>query len=126
MIGMYYRGVDLALATFLILRLSRFLTTDFLGAWWVTHPATAWAIKHDGSLLTYESGALALDDEQGWRSKLVSGLECPFCVGFWIGAIVLASLWMVGGPGHAAEWWRWMAGVFTMNYIVGHIASRLD
>lgn len=106
-------AVDLALALGLTLRLSRLVTTDDLGLWWVRGPAAMWAMWHE-------------PEGDGWRAKLQSGLGCPFCIGFWIGAAVLASLALVGGPGDAAEIWRWVAGTFTLSYIVGHLSSRVD
>lgn len=99
--------LDLLLVLGLTLRLSRLVITDDIGAWWVRHPAVDWS---DGS---------------PWREKLVSGLYCPFCVGFWLGAASLLSLALVGGPGDAHEVWRWVAGAFTLNWIVGHVAARI-
>lgn len=105
--------LDVLLALGLTLRLTRLVATDDIGLWFVRGPAAMWAMN-------WEPKA------DGWRAKLQSGLDCPFCVGFWIGCLVLLSLWLVGGPGHAWEPWRWVAGAFTMNYISAHINSRLD
>lgn len=105
-------GIDLLLALGCTLRLSRLVTADDLGLWWVRGPAALWAMKHEPKA-------------DGWRAKLQSGLDCPFCVGFWIGVLVLGSLCLTGGPGQAWEPWRWVTGAFALNYVVGHIASRL-
>jgi hypothetical protein len=91
---------DLLLLMGLTLRLTRFVTTDDLGKWW-------------------------LQDHRG-QSRYWSGLDCPFCVGFWIGVAALVSLAAVGGPGHAEQWWRYAAGAFTLNYLVGHLSARVD
>lgn len=99
--------LDLLLVLGLTLRLTRLIIADDLGAWWVREPAIDWAEDHPG------------------RYKLVSGLYCPFCVGFWIGVASLASLALVGGPGDAHEVWRYIAGAFTLNWIVGHVAARM-
>jgi len=66
-----------------------------------------------------------VSDPIGWRSKLVSGLSCPWCVGFWIACLMLGVLALVGGPGDAHEVWRYVAGWFTLNYVVAHIGPRL-
>jgi hypothetical protein len=105
--------VDLMLALGLTLRLSRVVTGDDIGKWWLHGPTYLWANR------TPDPKAKVR------RLKWQSGLNCPFCVGFWIGCAVLASLWLVGGPGHAAEWWRWIAGAFALNWVVGHTATRM-
>lgn len=53
-------------------------------------------------------------------------LHCPFCIGWYLGAVITAALWLAGGPGDAADWWRYGAGVFALNYVVAHVSSRLD
>lgn len=106
--------LDILLLAGLTARLSRLVTTDDLGKWWVQAPAGQWAINRS----TPER-----------RQKAISyaeGLECPFCVGFWIAVVTTASLWLVGGPGEAHEVWRWVAAAFTLNYVVAHVSSRLD
>lgn len=99
-------------------RLTRLVIVDDVGLWFLRGPAYMWADRHEGGRRV-----------PGWRTKLVSGLDCPFCVGFWLGAGVLASIAVVGGLDSHGTWaavWRWVAGVFTLNYVVAHIGSRLD
>lgn len=99
--------LDLLLVLGLTLRLTRLVIADDLGAWLVREPALDWAGDSPG------------------RYKLVSGLYCPFCVGFWLGAASLTSLALVGGPGDAHEVWRYIAGAFALNWLVGHVAARI-
>lgn len=102
-------------------RLTRLVMVDDVGLWFLRGPLSSWAIRRtpagrDGS-------------RWGWRMALVSGLTCPFCIGFWIGAVVLGSIVLLGGLDStttAATVWRWVAGVFTLNYVIAHIGSRLD
>jgi hypothetical protein len=102
---------DLLLLLLATLRVSRLVTTDNLpGQWWIYGPLFKRAYQ---------------DGPKPW-AKYVEGLQCPFCVGFWIGCLGLLSLWLVGGPGDAALWWRYLAGAFALNWIVGHVAARLD
>jgi hypothetical protein len=97
--------IILLLAT---LRVTRFFTADTLGQWLVVDPAQAWA------------------GENAWRKKLVSGLSCPFCVGFWISVGAIGVLCLAGGPADPADWWWFGASAFALSYLVGHISSRLD
>lgn len=114
---------DLLLALGLCLRLTRLVVNDDISLWWVRHPAQQWAMSHD----SLPSASPYSDPEwvPRWRSKLVLGLSCPWCVGFWIGCLVLLSLYVAGGPGHVWELWRWVAGAFTLNWIAAHIGPRL-
>lgn len=107
------------------LRLTRLVVTDDLGDWTIYRPAERWAIRHDGSQLEYEDHRPALDETAGWRSKLVSGLSCPFCVGFWIGAGVLAADAVTAGT-RLERGWRFAKAALTLNYATAHVGSRLD
>lgn len=63
----------------------------------------------------------------GWRSKLVSGLDCPFCVGFWIGALVLLGELIAGrSPRWLRGAWSFGLGALGLNYLVGHVSKRID
>lgn len=102
--------LDVALALGFALRLTRLVVTDDLGKWLLRDPAEKWAEGHPG------------------REKLVSGLSCPWCVGFWLSGLVMLSLAVAGGPGAdgtLAVVWRWVAAAFTLNWVVAHIGSRL-
>jgi len=107
----YWVVLDLTLLVLVTLRLTRLVMTDSIGQWWLYAPVYKRVVANGKS--------------NKW-AKYVDGLTCPFCIGFWLGALVALSLWMVGGVGDAAEWWRWIAGVFALNYITGHVNSRLD
>lgn len=100
---------DLILLTLATTRVTRFVTTDSLGEWLIRDPAEAWWLKKGGS----------------WRAKLISGLECPYCVGFWLGVIAIAVLMLAGGPGDAALWWRLASGAFALNTVVGVLGGKL-
>lgn len=102
--------LDLLLALGLALRLTRLITSDTITKWYFREPLSHWAS--------------AKESDHSWR--LYTGLECPFCIGFWIGAAVLGSLALAGGPGEAADWWRWTAAIFALNYVAAHINARLD
>jgi len=106
--------MDVLLLVLATLRVSRLVTSDNIpGMWWIQMPLNKKAYRHGAHNLP-------------WWAKYLDGLECPFCVGFWIGLIGLTSLALAGGPGDAAVWWRFLAAAFAMNYVVGHVAKRLD
>lgn len=54
-----------------------------------------------------------------WAQSLVS---CPFCIGFWLSAAVVAS-WAAWG---STVGWQLTAGAFTLSYVAGHLVARLD
>lgn len=106
-------ALDLLLLLGFTLRLTRLVIADDLGLWTIRGPAYLWATKHE-------------PDAGGWRAKLVSGLSCPFCVGFWIGALTVVSLLVAYAVPDVLLWpWRIVAGIMTLNWIVGHVAGRV-
>lgn len=143
---------DVLLALGLALRATRFITSDTLGEWLIVGPAKRWALRDITAPATATDThkdeierlkALALDDHSmeeqnalidygtegpgaSKRARLVKGLDCPFCVGFWItGSALLAGLLASRGPRRRTAF-RFIAGVFTANYVTGHIGARLD
>lgn len=134
------------------LRVTRFVTTDTLGDWLIRTPLGRWAAYHedltrnarrqaivemyaahpvltDRSRRYLEAKADELDDPEAWVSwqgRLVSGLYCPHCVGFWIGAlavvltVVLLPLPVIGLI------WTVLLAIFALSYLVGHMSARLD
>lgn len=110
------RAVDALLVTGLALRATRLVTTDQIGERYVQRPAYELARKH---LDTH--GAPPSWD---W---LRDGLGCPYCVGYWLGVGALVSERATrNAPGPVRGSWRLLAGSFTLNYVVGHLSSRLD
>ena len=132
------RLIRLSLAT---ARLSRFVTSDKLGDWIIVLPAKAWAVRHEGEGIEVIEYVTTLDggqtpskyertgephEDHGWRSKLVAGLECPFCVGFWIGAGVLAADAALPDRGVARRLYDFGTTALALNYVVGHVSAKLD
>ena len=92
------------------LRLTRLVVADDIGRWWLAEPA-------------YRA-ALAYHAQHGtapWWDRYRSGLDCPFCAGFWIalGATATGARW-----GHTRPW-RLLAGALTLSYLAAHIGARL-
>lgn len=105
--------LDLVLLVGLTLRLTRFVVADSLARWYLREPANRWA----GWDPDYEPAS--------HRQRLVSGLECQYCVGFWIAVLATASLAAAIAFDLLVPW-RWVAGAFTLNYVVAHIVGWLD
>lgn len=142
--------VDVLLLAGATLRVVRMVTSDDIpGQWYIADPLDRWmhgapraqwreydrlhwkwqALIADGHSLPPESEPLPPPPVARKRLKwhrYLEGLGCPFCVGFWITLLMTGVFWLVGGPGDAAEWWRWLAGALTLNYIAAHISARLD
>lgn len=124
---------DLLLLLGATARITRLITTDDLGLWWVRYPAMRWAVRADHAVderrgISQHRMATMTETkewEPGWRGKLVTGLSCPFCVGFWVGVVLVATLALAGGPGEASPLWRYLMAPFTLNYITAHTAVRL-
>ena len=120
-------ALDTALAAGAALRITRFATTDTLGGWVLVDPLKRWADDRDprpAPSQTYPFGYAA--PPEAWRHRLVSALDCPYCVGTQATlaiAAVLALLPPASRPGrlaHAA------AAALAASYLVGHVSHRLD
>lgn len=116
-------------------RLMRFMTTDTLGEWTVVGPLKMWAWRNEGRTVEERAEAANLLEEgepvptppaeYGWRSRLVEGLDCPFCMGFWLGLVVLVASTLVRVPviGPVVK----LLGLgLALNYVAAHISSRVD
>lgn len=128
-----------ALLSLASLRATRFVTSDWLGEWTIGARAKRWANRReafvdddirlaDRATQDRELGKMPVDVENGWRSKLVHGLDCPFCVGFWLGALVLAgeALFRFTPLRVLRPVWTFALAVAGLNYVVGHVSSRID
>lgn len=137
----------LAIVALATLRLTRLSTSDWLGEWAFVRPAKAWANKAEAAELerrTAEIHALpegapmpawALDgsgdarselDPFTWQAKLVKGLDCPFCVGFWLGGLVLLGEVTIARVPVLGALWRFGLSMLALNYVVGHVSKRID
>ncbi len=128
MIANALRAVVLVLAA---ARATRFFTSDTLGEWTIVGPAKRWAFRNDPGVP--DDFRDLVDDPQptpeprwGWRSKLTKGLDCPFCIGFWMGALVLLGEVTLGRIPGVRHLWRFGVSAFALNYVAGHLSARLD
>ena len=118
-------AVDALLTTGAALRVTRFATTDVLGGWALSDPLHRWASRREpGQPFGY------LAPPAAWRHRLVSALDCPFCVGTQAALVIGAALAATSsrsrrrsGLGRAL---RYGAASLAAAYVVGHVSHRVD
>lgn len=130
-------AVDTALTAGAALRVTRFATTDVLGGWVLSDPLHRWASRREpGQTFGY------LAPPSAWRHRLVSALDCPFCVGTQAALVIGAALAATSRreprrPGSrrrlplprtspAGRLVRAAAASLAAAYVVGHVSHRLD
>lgn len=106
MTSFLYTLLDAGLLVLSTLRLSRLVTGDSLSRWLIHVPVRRWATT-------------------ARRAKLASGLACSFCVGYWAGLAGIVVSYVAGPLGFEPVWWRILFGSLALNYVVGHVASRM-
>lgn len=118
---------DVALLLGAALRLSRFVVADDLGKWWIKDPIDRlmdrkWE-EHTAHLSEFDKFTYP----EPWWWKYRSGLDCPFCIGFWIGAAALTSYTVLAKDKttRTARAWRFVAATLTLNEVAGHLGARL-
>ena len=110
----WWIALDALLAFGLTLRLTLLVVGDDIGRWWIKTPLLKWI---DNRPMT--------DEGRDRAFRYWNGLNCPFCVGFWIAGLVLLSVYLLGGFGTMREPWRWVAGWFSLNYVAGHLGAGI-
>ena len=119
------RIVDLALAVGASARLSRLVITDDIGRWWVKEPVDR-AMDAYAEREIWASANVGQEPQVPWWWKYRSGLDCPFCIGFWLSLLVVglgAAATRREGIGAIA--WRAGTGALATNYVASHLGSRL-
>lgn len=107
------------------LRVTRFATTDVLGGWALSDPLHRLADRLEpGQPFGYTAPASAP------LHRLVSALDCPFCVGTQAALLLGAAMAATSsrsrrrsGLGRAL---RYGAASLAAAYVVGHVSHRLD
>lgn len=131
------------------LRLTRFITSDTLGEWLIVGSLRRWADGHEAAhraavfevvaavegeeltpraarFMATKQRQLRESEPMSWQARLVSGADCPFCWGFWVGVAVTALTVVLVPLGVVGLVWLGILAVLTLNYIVGHISARID
>lgn len=126
-------AVDSLLLTGAALRVTRFATTDVLGGWVLADPAKAWAERHEPHDPPHPFGYLAPPSAP--LHRLVSALDCPFCVGTQATLVIGAALAATSSPSPTARHGRRSrpgrlirsaCAALGAAYVVGHVSHRID
>jgi len=114
-----------------VARLTRLITSDklpemlVLGKW----RKAAYAREAEVVEKQFRTDPKSLEDYEPTLprtagARFMAGLDCPFCIGFWVGLIVIVISLAVPKPLRTA--WNALLGALGLNYVVGHISKRID
>ena len=121
-------AVDTVLATGAALRVTRFATTDVLGGWVLADPLKAWAERREPHDPPHPFDYAALPSAP--RHRLVSALDCPFCVGTQATIAVGAALALTSSRSRRrsrlGRALRAACATLGAAYVVGHVSHRID
>lgn len=128
-------AVDALLAAGAALRITRFATTDVLGGWVLADPLKAWAERREPHDPPHPFGYAA--PLSAPRHRLVSAIDCPFCVGTQATIAIGAALALTASRTAPATSPRsrrsplgraLRAACATLGaaYVVGHVSHRID
>lgn len=118
-------AVDALLTAGAALRVTRFATTDVLGGWVLADPLKRWAERHEpGQPFGYLAPASAP------LHRLVSALDCPFCVGTQATLAIGLGMALTSPPSRrrsrAGRLVRAACATLGAAYVVGHVSHRID
>lgn len=124
-------AVDALLTAGAALRVTRFATTDVLGGWVLSDPLHRWADRHEpGQPFGY------LAPSSAPLHRLVSALDCPFCVGTQATLAIGAALALTSSrsgrfsrrsrTSTAGRLVRAACATLGAAYVVGHVSHRID
>lgn len=129
-------ALDAALTAGAALRVTRFATTDVLGGWALSDPLHRLAERLEpGQPFGYTAPASAP------LHRLVSALDCPFCVGTQAALVIGAALAVTSSRASSlpaprrlplprtsplGSLVRAAAASLAAAYVVGHVSHRLD
>ena len=97
---------DAALIVGASARLTRFVTADDLGKWWIHAPLYRRFMNTSAE-------------------KYLIGLHCPHCAGFHASLLVIAS-YALARVFRLLPVWRIVAGALAVNYVTAHVSEHLD
>ena len=126
-------AVDAALTVGAALRVTRFATTDVLGGWVLSDPLHRLANRLEPATPPHPFGYLA--PASAPLHRLVSALDCPFCVGTQAALVIGAALAATsstsptarhGRRSPAGRLVRSACAALAAAYVVGHVSHRID
>jgi hypothetical protein len=119
------------------MRLTRLFTSDDLGEWWLKAPLAAWVDATPSPDRFAPLGgpehvarAEAASQERFARKqrakRYLDGLDCPHCVGYWVGIAVLTSYLVARRSRTALALWRYAAAGLGLNTVSVLLGKQLD
>ncbi len=121
-------AVDAALTAGAALRVTRFATTDVLGGWALSDPLHRLANRLEPATPPHPFGYLAPPSAP--LHRLVSALDCPFCVGTQAALAISLPVALTSSrsrrrsrPGRLI---RSACAALAAAYVVGHVSHRID
>lgn len=137
--------IDVVVLVLAAARLTRLFTEDHLGRWYFQDPIETWGNRHEVAAVqavtwrieenAYQEDVEALTRELEeydesrpwtWQKRLSEGASCRWCVGFWLGGLVLAVdvLTRTQGFGWARPLWRFALGVLALNAVSNWVGAK--
>lgn len=121
-------AVDALLTAGAALRVTRFATTDVLGGWVLADPLHRLANRLEPATPPHPFGYLAPPTAP--LHRLVSALDCPFCVGTQAALAIGAALSLTSSRPRrrstAGRALRAACAALGAAYVVGHVSHRID
>lgn len=123
-------AVDTLLLTGAALRVTRFATTDVLGGWVLADPLKRWASSKEPHDPPHPFGYAA--PPEAWRHRLVSSLDCPYCVGtqatiaIGVGLALTSHRSPLSRTSAVGRLVRAACATLGAAYVVGHVSHRID
>lgn len=140
------RPLDAVLAVLGTARLVRLFTEDHLGRWYFRDPIEAWGNQHEVAAINAVTWRIENNPHQEdvdaltqqlteydesrpwtWQKRLSEGASCRWCVGFWLGVLVLAATVLCPRPLRGLL--RFGLGALSLNLVanaVGRWTGTLD
>lgn len=98
-------------------RLTRLVTHDKLGGWFIHDPIDSAIARH----------AQAHPDEgEPWWFRYRQGLDCPWCVSFWAGLATTSTYAVSGAHPALRALWRIGAGALSASFVTGTVAQMVE
>lgn len=113
------------------LRLTRLITTDKLPEMlvlsrWRTAANRAEAVEVNRRLRKDPKSVERYDPAMPVTvsARFMAGLDCPFCIGFWIGLALIVLVAVT--PKTLRPVLNVVLGALGLNYLVGHVSKKID
>lgn len=106
---------DAALIVGATLRLTRLVVDDDLGEWCIKTPAHNTISSH------YRKRG---EDTPQWAHDALSGLDCGWCIGFWVGAGVYTTTTLTTPTSRTGLLWRHIMGALALNYATATFEAK--